>query len=561
MTAVSVVQVPPTPVGVSRAGPPGKGWVFGEGPPADNVGRIGEMYLDTDPEGFFNAYGPKLGATWAGAQVHPLGAESAAALAAQVAAEAAADLAEGYAAATASDRTAVAGDLTQTNADRAVVAADKAIVIAAKDAAEGAAASAADDAASTYADRAAVAGDRTAVATDAGQVAADRAAVEAAASAASDDATQTAADRVQTGLDRVAAEAAAAAAATFDPSSFYTKAASDSRYATAAQGAKADTAVQPAGLTKAAVGLSNVDNTSDLLKPVSNATQTALDAKADDADIAALDGRVDALEASGAAAYVAKTTNYTVLPADAKAVIGASNSITLALTAAATLGNGFAFSIRNVGTGVITIDPDSAELVDGRSTILVYPGEAFDVVCTGTAWVTKGRVRGLVYLGSTTVGSSVASVDFTLGFNDSEITAVSVFGTSISKASSSRLTARVSKAATFLTTLYQGALQYHSNTTATTQIAWAQFAADAVPVGGAASTASVSFEMHLSSLKGNYPVIRFAFVEDAAAGNTPSAGAHGAGGQGTSGAMDGLRFLCTSGNITGGTFYLYGVRL
>lgn len=49
--------------------------------------------------------------------------------------------------------------------------------------------------------------------------------------------------------------------------------------ATAAQGSKADTAVQPADLTKAAVGLGNVDNTSDANKPVSGPQQTALDGK------------------------------------------------------------------------------------------------------------------------------------------------------------------------------------------------------------------------------------------------------------------------------------------
>lgn len=42
---------------------------------------------------------------------------------------------------------------------------------------------------------------------------------------------------------------------------------------------KADSAVQPAGLTKSAVGLGNVDNTSDINKPVSNATQSALSLK------------------------------------------------------------------------------------------------------------------------------------------------------------------------------------------------------------------------------------------------------------------------------------------
>ena len=59
-----------------------------------------------------------------------------------------------------------------------------------------------------------------------------------------------------------------------------TAAATDaSAYATAAQGTKADSAVQPAGLTKAAVGLGNCDNTSDASKPISTATQTALNGK------------------------------------------------------------------------------------------------------------------------------------------------------------------------------------------------------------------------------------------------------------------------------------------
>lgn len=42
---------------------------------------------------------------------------------------------------------------------------------------------------------------------------------------------------------------------------------------------KAGTAVQPEGLTKAAVGLGNADNTADINKPISTATQTALNSK------------------------------------------------------------------------------------------------------------------------------------------------------------------------------------------------------------------------------------------------------------------------------------------
>lgn len=61
--------------------------------------------------------------------------------------------------------------------------------------------------------------------------------------------------------------------------------AADVGAATAAQGALASTAVQPAGLTKSAVGLGNVDNTSDLAKPISTATQTALNGKASTAAV------------------------------------------------------------------------------------------------------------------------------------------------------------------------------------------------------------------------------------------------------------------------------------
>jgi hypothetical protein len=78
----------------------------------------------------------------------------------------------------------------------------------------------------------------------------------------------------------VAAVAAHEAAADPHPG-YLTAAEGNAAYATAAQGAKADSAVQPAGLTKAAVGLGNVDNTSDVNKPVSTAQAAALAVKAD----------------------------------------------------------------------------------------------------------------------------------------------------------------------------------------------------------------------------------------------------------------------------------------
>ena len=46
-------------------------------------------------------------------------------------------------------------------------------------------------------------------------------------------------------------------------------------------------------LVKADLGLGNVDNTTDAAKPISAATQIAMDAKADDVDLTALDAKED----------------------------------------------------------------------------------------------------------------------------------------------------------------------------------------------------------------------------------------------------------------------------
>lgn len=62
-----------------------------------------------------------------------------------------------------------------------------------------------------------------------------------------------------------------------------------------------------------------------------------------------------------------------------------SGTFTLAFTAAATLANGFYTTIFNNGTGVVTLDPDSTEQIDGLTTWKLYPGGAIKVFCTGSA--------------------------------------------------------------------------------------------------------------------------------------------------------------------------------
>jgi len=89
-------------------------------------------------------------------------------------------------------------------------------------------------------------------------------------------------------------------------------------------------------------------------------------------------------------AAVTKTGNYTAVLSDAGRPILLSGAFTLSLTAAATLGDKWRISARNIGSGIVTVDPNSTELIDGASTVTMLPGQSCDIVCDGTAFYTVG---------------------------------------------------------------------------------------------------------------------------------------------------------------------------
>jgi hypothetical protein len=85
-----------------------------------------------------------------------------------------------------------------------------------------------------------------------------------------------------------------------------------------------------------------------------------------------------------------KTAAYTVIAGDLGKIINCtSNTFTVSLTAAATLGAGFTCTIWNTSntyTDVITIDPNLAETIDSIATLTLQRGEGLDIVCDGTGW-------------------------------------------------------------------------------------------------------------------------------------------------------------------------------
>lgn len=93
-----------------------------------------------------------------------------------------------------------------------------------------------------------------------------------------------------------------------------------------------------------------------------------------------------------------KTAAYTVVAGDLGTIINCTaNTFTISLTAAATLGSGFNCWIWNNGGGVITIDPNGGEPIDGLSTLILRQGEGSQIVCNGASWETGDKKTMRLY--------------------------------------------------------------------------------------------------------------------------------------------------------------------
>ncbi|TAK89618.1 hypothetical protein EPO04_00725 [Patescibacteria group bacterium] len=149
-------------------------------------------------------------------------------------------------------------------------------------------------------------------------------------------------------------------------------------------------------LDKSAVGLGNVDNTSDLSKPISTATQAALDLKANTSAIA---GKVDdtgdtmngSLNMSGASTQILFPDNASTsggLSFGGDSTFARTNTGTLRFTAAApileftstnntsgirlnvTSAATTAYRLQYSGTSLITVNPSGATLISNNNTTL-----------------------------------------------------------------------------------------------------------------------------------------------------------------------------------------------
>lgn len=98
----------------------------------------------------------------------------------------------------------------------------------------------------------------------------------------------------------------------------------------------------------------------------------------------------------------------TLIAADQGKLINASGTFTLAVTAAASLGNGWYCYLRNTSNGDVTVDPSTSEQIDGANTFVLKPGFTVLLACDGTAF-TALKVKERTY---TNIASYTASGTF-----------------------------------------------------------------------------------------------------------------------------------------------------
>lgn len=94
-----------------------------------------------------------------------------------------------------------------------------------------------------------------------------------------------------------------------------------------------------------------------------------------------------------------------------------TSAATLNLPAIATVPPNAGFIVRNsaalTSAGILTIDPNASEQVNGASTILLFPGESVQLYAVGGAWFATGLGNGWRTIRQQTA-SNVAQLDFTL---------------------------------------------------------------------------------------------------------------------------------------------------
>lgn len=252
-------------------------------------------------------------------------------------------------------------------------------------------------------------------------------------------------------------------------------------------------------------------------------------------------------------ATISRSSNTILAAANYDTLIRATSTFTQTLTAAATLGDGWRIWYRNSGAGIITFDPNSSETIDGFTTLNIYPGEECLITCDGTSFYTVG-LAGRVILETKTL-SGVATADF-LNFDNNRFSRYEFQVSNMYPATNTdALWVRTTSNAG--SSYNSGASDYAHNRVQGVTLTSAGTDSKIVLCGSVDNTftrgASLIIEMTTPSGPANI-LTHGRFLDGGAAEQIlQSAGF-------TPAAVNGLRFLFSSGNISSGAIRQIGLR-
>ncbi|MBF0185474.1 MAG: hypothetical protein HQM06_13970 [Magnetococcales bacterium] len=147
---------------------------------------------------------------------------------------------------------------------------------------------------------------------------------------------------------------------------------------------------------------------------------------------------------SGSPVFSSVTSGRTLHVSDYGGVFLCNGTFTMALDSAATLGDGWTCTIKNVGYGTITINPYSYQAIDGLFSIdLNAPYQHAVIVCDGSAfYVVSGLVSASIGLSNLKNGTA----NQLIGYNGSGVpTEVAPFVSEMSRTKFLHVTHSVSK--------------------------------------------------------------------------------------------------------------------
>lgn len=115
----------------------------------------------------------------------------------------------------------------------------------------------------------------------------------------------------------------------------------------------------------------------------------------------------------------------------AKTIVWTGGVGTIALDPAATLGDDWFMLVRNGGTGLLTIDPNGAELINAAASLSLQIDDSAIVCCSGTAFFTIGLGQATTFAYSQLTLPVTSGSTYTLTPSQAQNTIIKVTGTSI----------------------------------------------------------------------------------------------------------------------------------